>query len=287
MDISLRRQVSAVLAGVLLLVSPWAAASKYQLTSEEVSRIIDQEAYQALLLASTSEQYPLVAESGSQPMNGSKFQRMARETRNMAIMSLGIMAVIYALPEDVSKWDRSEMTPDQLGDRWVEHNEEGPVWDKDEWNLNLIGHPYFGAAYYMVARNQGLTKLESFGYSFLMSTFLWEMGVEAFAETPSRQDILITPIIGSLVGEGFYIWEQRILANDGLVWGSSALGSATLFFLNPAGSVSQAINSALGEDTAFIQEAETRLAVNSGNNALHPGEAREPAWAGIELEFRF
>jgi|AntRauTorckE6833_2_1112554.scaffolds.fasta_scaffold06411_3 hypothetical protein len=272
------RRVHWVLFSVLCLFCFSATAEGFKLSQAEVQEILNTQAIKAL--------EPAPEEPAKQP--ASKFQRMAKETRNLGIMSLGIMAIIYALPEDVSKWDRSEMTPDKLGDRWVEHNKEGPVWDKDEWNLNMIGHPYFGAAYYVVARNQGLTGMESFGYSALMSTFLWEMGVEAFAETPSRQDLLITPIIGSIVGEGFYIWEQRILDNNGQLWGSGALGSTALLLLNPAGSASKGINRLLGEEeNGFIKEANSQLVVQQASTTSHSGEANQPGWVGLRVHLKF
>ena len=206
----------------------------------------------------------------------------------MGIMSLGIMAIIYALPESVSKWDRSEMTFSKLGGNWVDNNKAGPVWDQDEWQLNYIGHPYFGAAYYMVARNQGLTPLESGSYSFLMSTFLWEMGIEALAEIPSKQDLVITPLIGSVIGEAFFVWERRIQADNNELLGSRFLGKSMLLFLNPAGSLSNQINRALGDQTS-IQEAHTYLVMSPGYSRMDPGEGyiAEPAWIGIRTSFRF
>ncbi|MBE0505722.1 MAG: DUF3943 domain-containing protein [Marinospirillum sp.] len=217
-----------------------------------------------------------------------KYQGMVRETRNIGIMSLGIMAIIYALPESISKWDRSEMTFSKLGDNWVQNNKDGPVWDQDEWQLNYIGHPYFGAVYYMVARNQGLTPLESGGYSFLMSTFLWEMGIEALAEIPSKQDIIVTPLIGSIVGEAFYTWEQRIQANNSKLLGSRFLGKSTLVFLNPAGSLSARINRALGDDKP-TSGAYSQLIYSPAYQRFEPGVgySAEPEWIGIKLGFQF
>lgn len=217
-----------------------------------------------------------------------RFRNLALETRNIGMMSLGIMAIIYALPESVSKWDRSEITFSKVGDNWLENNRAGPVWDQDEWPVNYIGHPYFGAAYYIVARNQGLTPLESGAYSFLMSTFLWEMGIEAIAEIPSKQDIIVTPLIGSVVGEAFYIWEQRIMANNSQLLGSRLLGKSTLLLLNPAGSLSRQINHAIGQDKASTS-ATTYLVYNPSHERFEPGEGQvvEPGWVGLRMSVLF
>lgn len=218
-----------------------------------------------------------------------KYQSMLIETRNMGILSLGIMGLLYVMPESVSKWDKDEMKLSTLGSKWKENIHKGPIWDQDEWTINYIGHPYFGAAYYMVARNQGLTPLESGAYSFLMSTFLWEMGIEAFAEVPSKQDIIITPLIGSVIGEAFYIWEQRIEANHNQVWGSSFLGRSMLILLNPAGSASAGINRLIHGKPEQATGLQGGWIVQMPRSDFIPGEGQviEPGWVGLELKYGF
>ena len=44
-----------------------------------------------------------------------------------------------------------------------------------------MSHPYWGATYYIRARERGFGKLASFGYSLVLST-LYEYGPEAFFE---------------------------------------------------------------------------------------------------------
>ena len=219
-------------------------------------------------------------------LNDPQYKGLAQETRNIGLLSVGVMLAIFALPEDISNWDRSEMKPGMLGDKWIENNKEGPVWDKDEWEINYIGHPYFGAVYYVVARNQGFGPLGSFTYSFLMSAFLWELGIEALAEIPSKQDLVITPVIGSIVGEAFYIWEQRIIENDGKLWGSYGLGSSVRFLVNPAGSLSAAINRSL-DSQDFIKEAQTHWVARSSDLDANRPQMSGHSWVGIEMELKF
>lgn len=218
-----------------------------------------------------------------------KYSSMIIETRNMGILSLSIMAILYVMPESVSKWDRDEMKFSTLGKKWKEHISEGPIWDQDEWEINYIGHPYFGAAYYMVARNQGLNPLESGAYSFLMSAFLWEMGIEAFAEVPSKQDIIITPLIGSVIGEAFYIWEQRIEANNNLVMGSSWFGKSMLVLLNPAGTASAGINRLLNGKPEEATGLTSGWIIQPPRSGFIPGEGQvlEPGWIGLEVKYGF
>lgn len=190
-------------------------------------------------------------------------QSLMTDTRNLAITMVGVMGLLWVLPESVSKWDKSEIRNSKNGlfTKYAENVSQKPVIDKDDWAINWIGHPLSGAAYYTLARHNNLSMMQSFGYSVVMSTFFWEYGFEAFAERPSIQDLLITPIVGSLLGEMFYRAEQNILANGGRLAGSKKLGKVALVVLNPMGAVSNSINKAVG--TKVVQDAKADWLVRS------------------------
>lgn len=141
--------------------------------------------------------------------------------------------VLWVMPESVTNWDKEAMKEKGILWKWKENVKAGPVMDKDNWVLNWITHPYCGGVYYMTARSSGFTVLESFGYSTIMSTFFWEYGIEAFAEIPSIQDLIITPVVGSVMGEGFFYAKKSILKHDKKVLQSRALGITTLFLIDP------------------------------------------------------
>lgn len=140
---------------------------------------------------------------------------------------------LWVMPESVSKWDKQEIREKGFLWKWKENVKAGPVWDKDNWILNWVTHPYCGGIYYMTARSSGFTVLESFGYSAIMSTFFWEYGIESFAEIPSKQDLIITPVVGSVIGEGFFYAKKSIIRHDKKVLKSRFLGITALFFLDP------------------------------------------------------
>jgi hypothetical protein len=75
-----------------------------------------------------------------------------------------------------------------------------PVWDTDWWFHNYVGHPYGGSIYYNAVRSQGASPAQSLLFSAVLST-QWEYFFEAFAERPSIQDLIVTPVAGSLLGE--------------------------------------------------------------------------------------
>ena len=105
-------------------------------------------------------------------------------------------AVLYALPSSVSKWTSNNK--DASFEKWWEHV-QNPQWDKDSGAINYLGHPYFGATYYIRARERGFDRIDSFLYAAVAST-LYEYGVEAFFEPPSYQDLFVTPVGGALLG---------------------------------------------------------------------------------------
>ncbi len=147
--------------------------------------------------------------------------------------SLIAFGVLWILPESVTGWDKEDIKNGGLFRRWKENVKAGPVWDKDKFFLNWIMHPYIGGIYYMTARGSGFKPWESFTYSFMMSTFFWEYGVEAFAEIPSWQDIIITPTLGSVIGEGFFILKGKVIRNDKKILNSKVLGGVVLFLIDP------------------------------------------------------
>lgn len=196
-----------------------------------------------LCLADSKNPYvSLIVESEAPQARGWKFselspreQDLAKQTRNFFVPAVGMMVLLFALPKSFTGWDSFDQN--DLTAKWKRNVKSGPVMDHDKWAVNYIGHPYAGAAYYVVARHAGFSKTESFAYSAFMSTFFWEYGVEAFAEKPSIQDLISTPLLGALLGELFIKGEQVVRANNNKVLGSEFLGSTALFLMNPAGGV--------------------------------------------------
>lgn len=170
--------------------------------------------------------------------NGEDGDRLWSQTTSIFGYGFGVIGLIALLPEDVSNWDKEQ----GIFSKWSDNVKDGPVWDRDTGALNFIGHPYFGGVYYQVARKSGYRQWDAFVYSALMSTFYWEYGIEAFAETPSIQDLVITPVLGWAYGEWAFNTEMDIRKDGGTVLGSSMLGSTALFFLDPVDSMSVGIN---------------------------------------------
>lgn len=177
------------------------------------------------------------------------------------------MGVLWMLPETSTGWDKEKIQNTGAINNYFKNIKNGPVWDHDKPIYNYVGHPLAGAAYYTMARHRGLDRMQSFGYSFMMSTFFWEFGFEAFAEKPSIQDLIVTPVIGSTLGEMLYQIEHKIDENDGQILGSKTLGKIVKVILNPMGSVSIGINRVLGKK--FIQESQSEIVLRSDADSFH------------------
>nr|MDT0253323.1 DUF3943 domain-containing protein [Endozoicomonas sp.] len=208
------------------------------------------------------------------------------QTKVASGLAFGVLGVIALLPKSVSKWDKSEIRPIK---KWWDNVKSGPVWDTDEWYINFIGHPYFGGVYYVMARSSGYNQWNSLVYSFLMSTFLYEYGIEAMCEPPSIQDIIVTPLGGWLYGEWAYQEKLNILASDREVMGSKGLGSTALFLLDPVGKISQWVSG--DKNDGIVQNLSIRLSVMPPASSLSSDRKKlldfDDRYFGVEVFFNF
>ena len=120
------------------------------------------------------------------------------------------MTVLICLPKEVTKWSH-----DWAQDAWRNMKRSFstlPVWDKDDWQLNYIGHPIAGSYYYNALRSQNASRIHSFLFSTAQS-FIWEYFIEGMAEKPSTQDLFITPVVGSLLGESTHLLTMSMRRN--------------------------------------------------------------------------
>jgi len=165
---------------------------------------------------------------------------------NTAVLSGAFVSTLFVLellPEDATAWNRADIRNVPFYKRWFRNIfKRGPEWDHDNPIFNFILHPYAGAAYFMSARTCGFNFWQSMLYSAAISTIGWEFGIEACMERPSYQDLFITPVIGSLFGEGFYRLKRIIVDNNYEILGSPVLGHIVAFFLDPVNEVVGALS---------------------------------------------
>lgn len=169
---------------------------------------------------------------------GANWHRMWINTSVLCGAFVGTLFVLELLPEDATAWNRASISQTPMFKRWFRNIfKRGPEWDHDNPIFNYVLHPYAGAAYFMSARSCGFSFWGSMLYSAAISTVGWEFGIEAFMERPSYQDIVITPLVGSLMGEGFYRIKHAIVDRGFEVLGSTFLGHFICFLIDPVNEV--------------------------------------------------
>ncbi len=185
-------------------------------------------------------------------------RKLFEDTAYLQVFMVGTIGVLYMMPKSVTNWEDEDIS---LQEKWKQHIKNGPVWDEDDFAINYIGHPVSGAWYYMIAREDGFNPLESFAYSFVLSTFFWEYGYEAVAEIPSIQDLIFTPTLGAVMGEGFWYLQCSLDKNGGVILGSKILGNVAYFFLNPIKRITSSLDSYFDVSMRFRYEVFTSPAL--------------------------
>ena len=216
-----------------------------------------------------------------------QWNRLWLNTGILVTAGVTTMVILESLPSDATAWNKTENGKVNMFERWWRHVHQGPVWDKDNVIFNYVLHPYAGAAYYMGARSNGFNMWGSFLYSFCISTFFWEYGFEAFNEIPSIQDLIITPVVGSLLGEGFYLAKRAIVSNGYRLFGSKVLGYAAAFLLDP---INELTGYFRGDQRKLARRADRRRhAPESGGLDVSPWIAPSSGGlqGGISLTYTF
>jgi len=209
--------------------------------------------------SSPSTQYILPIYVANNPQNypqkiDERYEKLVKELAYMQVFAVATIGVIALLPEGVSQWSQEDKAFVDIQELLTKHSANitrGPTLDNDTWIINYIGHPLAGSYFYVWGRQSGLTWQESSILNALMSTFYWEYGWEAFAETPSIQDLIVTPVLGSILGEGTNYLYNKLMENDGKIYDSVVLGGIGRGLLNPIGEINKIFANAF--DAANIE----------------------------------
>lgn len=120
--------------------------------------------------------------------------------------------------------------------------EDGWYWDPNNFNTNSIYHLYAGMIYYQTARSNYYTVPESFLWSF-GGSLLWEY-IGEWREQVSANDMIFTPIVGSITGEAF-IQTTRFIEKK---MDPGVLRDIITFILDPVGLINRKIDTANSGD---------------------------------------
>ena len=170
------------------------------------------------------------------------------------------IGILYAVPESVSGWSDEQRENYSLSE-WRD-NVTHPTWDEDDHVINYVLHPYWGAAYYVRARERGYSRVQSFWYSSLLSA-AYEFGAEALFEPPSIQDLIVTPVGGALLGNYFMNVRAGIRAREGVLGYRRTADKWIWVLTDPLGSINQQLDRLFNRDTTvhiqpFVSEIRHR-----------------------------
>jgi hypothetical protein len=138
---------------------------------------------------------------------------LKRDTWYFLGYQVATIGILYVMPENVSGWSDEQKEEYSLAIWW--DNVTHPTWDEDDFFINYVTHPYWGAAYFVRARERGYDDSQAFWYSVMLSS-VYEFGAEALFEQPSIQDLIVTPVFGSLLGKYFMGVRADIREQSGL-----------------------------------------------------------------------
>lgn len=169
-----------------------------------------------------------------------------RDTRYFLGYQVAAIGILYAMPESVTGWTDEQKHNYSLSVWW--DNVTSPSCDSDDFFINYVTHPYWGAAYYMRAHERGYDRKAAFWYSVLLST-TYEFGVEALFEEPSIQDLVVTPVFGSLLGGYFVEVRETILEEAAARGHRTTKDKWVLVLTDPLGALNRSVRKTLGRDT--------------------------------------
>lgn len=195
---------------------------------------------------------------------------LKRDTYYFVGFQFASLGVLYMMPESISSWDEEDKDTYSLSKWW--YNVTHPTWDEDDFFLNYVTHPYWGAAYFVRARERGYSNRESFWYSAMLSS-MYEFGVEALFEPASIQDLFVTPVFGSLLGRYFMGVRDRIELHSLERGYRTTKDKWILALTDPLGAINRTVDRWLGHD------ADLQLRPYLKVNKLHRSASfGPPAW---------
>jgi len=201
---------------------------------------------------------------------------LGRDAGIIAGAQLAAVAITYVLPESFSSWSKEDK---KAGWSKYKKNVVHPVMDTDAFYINYILHPYWGATYYTRARERGMDVKYSVAYSFVLSA-MYEFGTEAIAEKPSIQDLIATPLLGSLLGALIEPYRDSIKRKADLAW----YDHAALILTDPLGVFSLGLEKMLGiKSTVMVNYSPPKKPDRSSGSAL----ASNGSSLGVVMQFPF
>lgn len=138
---------------------------------------------------------------------------------------VGFNVGLWAYDRFIQHGDYSYISFHTIGQNF----KHGFIWDNDKLGTNTFLHPYNGSLYYNAARSNGYNYWQSSLFA-ISGSAMWELFMER--EYPSTNDIIATPIGGTVLGEMLYRASDAIV-DDRATGGNRFLREAGIFIISP------------------------------------------------------
>lgn len=209
---------------------------------------------------------------------------LKRDTLYFAGYQWVTIGILYIAPESVSSWTDEQKEGYDMSYWW--DNVTHPQMDSDDFYINYILHPYWGAAYYVRARERGYDDREAFWYSVLLSS-MYEFGAEALFEEPSIQDLIVTPVVGSMLGRYFMRVRVDIRERDDVLGNRSKKDKWLWTLTDPLGSLNHLIDRMIGRETEVHIQSYRHTLKDPYARPFERKLDKKQAVAGLQLTARF
>lgn len=194
------------------------------------------------------------------------------------------IGILYMAPESVSGWSDEQKSGYSMSIWW--DNVTHPQMDSDDFYINYLLHPYWGATYFVRAQERGYDARGAFWYSVLLSS-MYEFGAEALFEEPSIQDLIVTPVFGSLLGRYFMHVRHDIREREE-VFGYRATRDKWLWVLtDPLGSLNSQVDRLLGRKTQLQIQPYSYSLHHDQRSLLEPNRQDEDVVYGLQVRLQW
>ncbi len=209
---------------------------------------------------------------------------LKRDTYYFLGYQAATIGILYVLPESISSWSDEQKKDYSLSTWW--DNVTHPTWDEDDFFINYVMHPYWGAAYFVRARERGYTGSEAFWYSAMLST-IYEFGVEALFEQPSIQDLIVTPVFGSLLG-GYFVDVRKNIEDRSIERGFLTRKDKWLLALtDPLGAINRQVDNWLGLEADLQLRPYVKMNRPTRNLPFESAEWKQGRTVGVNFSLQW
>ena len=92
---------------------------------------------------------PTMTIDAADRLNAPDRKGLRRDTLYFIGYQVATVAILYSMPESVTGWSDEQKDQYSMAVWW--DNVTHPQWDSDDFYINYVLHPYWGAAYYVTA----------------------------------------------------------------------------------------------------------------------------------------